>query len=69
MSSGMSICETVTTSTPFAAVKNNSNGSGSIYTTQNNLLLKNLLKFYEIFKFISKIHSNLFGTDSRKPRE
>ena len=47
MSSGMSICETVTTSTPFAAVENNSNGSGSIYTTQNNLLLKNLLKFYE----------------------
>ena len=38
----MSICETATTSTPFAAVENN-----SIYTTQNNLLLTNLLKFYE----------------------
>lgn len=42
MSSGMSICETAITTTPFAAVENN-----SIYTTQNNLLLKNLLKFYE----------------------
>jgi membrane-associated HD superfamily phosphohydrolase len=47
MSSGMSICETVTTSTQFASVENNGNGSGGIYTTQNNLLLKNLLKFYE----------------------
>ena len=46
MSSGMSICETATTATLFAAgvVENNSGGT---YTTQNNLLLKNLLKFYE----------------------
>ena len=42
MSAGMSICETAITTTPFAAVENN-----SIYTTQNNLLLTNLLKFYE----------------------
>jgi hypothetical protein len=42
MTACMSICETATTSTPFAAVENN-----SIYTTQNNLLLTNLLKFYE----------------------
>ena len=51
MSSGMSICETATTATLFAAgvVENNSIGigNGGIYTTQNNLLLKNLLKFYE----------------------
>ena len=42
MSAGMSVCETAITTTPFAAVENN-----SIYTTQNNLLLTNLLKFYE----------------------
>ena len=42
MSVGMSICETATALIPFAAVENN-----SIYTTQNNLLLTNLLKFYE----------------------
>ena len=42
MSVGMSICETATASISFAAVENN-----SIYTTQNNLLLTNLLKFYE----------------------
>ena len=48
MSSSMSICETVTTtSTPFPAVENNGSGGNGIYTTQNNLLLKNLLKFYE----------------------
>jgi len=38
----MSICEPATITTPFATVENN-----SIYTTQNNLLLTNLLKFYE----------------------
>jgi len=47
----MSICETATvttTTTQFsAAVENNGNGSNGTYTTQNNLLLKNLLKFYE----------------------
>jgi len=49
----MSICETATTSTtsttstPFAAVENNGGGGNGTYTTQNNLLLKNLLKFYE----------------------
>lgn len=43
MSAGMSICETATITTPFAAAVENN----SIYTTQNNLLLKNLLKFYE----------------------
>ena len=42
MSAGMSICEPATITTPFAAIENN-----SIYTTQNNLLLTNLLKFYE----------------------
>ena len=42
MSAGMSVCETAIITTPFAAVENN-----SIYTTQNNLLLTNLLKFYE----------------------
>lgn len=49
MTACMSICETATSSsTPFAAaVENNGSGSGGIYTTQNNLLLKNLLKFYE----------------------
>ena len=51
MTACMSICETATTSTPstpFAAVENNGNGSGNnTYTTQNNLLLTNLLKFYE----------------------
>ena len=51
MSACMSICETATTATLFVAgvVENNSigNGNGGIYTTQNNLLLKNLLKFYE----------------------
>jgi len=48
MSACMSICETATaTATLFAAVENNGGGSGGIYTTQNNLLLKNLLKFYE----------------------
>jgi len=45
MAACMSICETATVTTPFATVENNS-GSGT-YTTQNNLLLKNLLKFYE----------------------
>jgi hypothetical protein len=46
----MSICETTTTTaTSFAegVVENNGSGSGGTYTTQNNLLLKNLLKFYE----------------------
>lgn len=46
--SALSICETATT--PFSdgsVVENNGSGSASIYTTQNNLLLKNLLKFYE----------------------
>ena len=48
MSACMSICETATTATLFAAAgENNGSGSGGIYTTQNNLLLKNLLKFYE----------------------
>lgn len=42
MSAAMSVCETAIITTPFAAVENN-----SIYTTQNNLLLTNLLKFYE----------------------
>jgi hypothetical protein len=42
MSAGMSICETAIITTPFSAVENN-----SIYTTQNSLLLTNLLKFYE----------------------
>ena len=48
MNACMSICETAstTTATLFAAVENNGSGNG-IYTTQNNLLLKNLLKFYE----------------------
>jgi hypothetical protein len=46
----MSICETATTTaTSFAegVVENNGSGSGGTYTTQNHLLLKNLLKFYE----------------------
>jgi len=48
----MSICEsaTATATATFAAVENNSMGvgnGGGTYTTQNNLLLKNLLKFYE----------------------
>jgi hypothetical protein len=51
MSACMSICETATTTaTSFAAagvVENNGSGGNGIYTTQNNLLLKNLLKFYE----------------------
>ena len=53
MTACMSICETATTSTtsttstPFAAVENNGGGGNGTYTTQNNLLLKNLLKFYE----------------------
>ena len=47
MSACMSICETATTATSFAAVENNGSGSTSVYTTQNHLLLKNLLKFYE----------------------
>ena len=50
MSACMSICETASTATATsfaAAVENNGSGSGGIYTTQNNLLLKNLLKFYE----------------------
>ena len=52
MSACMSICEgatsTSTTSTTFGAgVDNGSGVSSGIYTTQNSLLLKNLLKFYE----------------------
>ena len=50
MSACMSICETATTTaTSFVGgvVENNGSGSGGTYTTQNNLLLKNLLKFYE----------------------
>ena len=47
MSACMSICETATTATSFAAVENNGGGGNGTYTTQNNLLLKNLLKFYE----------------------
>jgi hypothetical protein len=48
----MSICEgatsTSTTSTTFGVgVDNGSGVSSGIYTTQNSLLLKNLLKFYE----------------------
>jgi len=45
----MSICEGATsTSTTFGAgVDNGSGVSSGIYTTQNSLLLKNLLKFYE----------------------
>ena len=48
MSSGMSICETTTTtSATLFAGSVDENNSGGTYTTQNNLLLKNLLKFYE----------------------
>ena len=49
MSACMSICETATvTGTLFAAAgESGSNGGNGIYTTQNNLLLKNLLKFYD----------------------
>lgn len=52
MSACMSICETATATATFAAaagvVENNGNNGGNgIYTTQNNLLLKNLLKFYD----------------------
>ena len=48
MSSGMSICETTTTtSATLFAGRVDENNSGGTYTTQNNLLLKNLLKFYE----------------------
>ena len=47
---GMSICETATTTSTLSGsvIENNNNGVGNgTYTTQNNLLLKNLLKFYE----------------------
>ena len=50
MSAGMSICETATTTSTLSGsvAENNNNGVGNgTYTTQNNLLLKNLLKFYE----------------------
>ena len=50
MSACMSICETATATATFAAagvVENNNGGGNGTYTTQNNLLLKNLLKFYE----------------------
>ena len=48
MSAGMSICETTTTtSATLFAGSVDENNSGGTYTTQNNLLLKNLLKFYE----------------------
>lgn len=49
MSACMSICETATTTgTLFAAAgESGNNGGNGIYTTQNNLLLKNLLKFYD----------------------
>lgn len=55
MTACMSICETASTatSTSFAAAVENNSGvgnggnGGGAYTTQNNLLLKNLLKFYE----------------------
>jgi hypothetical protein len=48
MSFGMSICETATTTTSTGVVENNDGtGNSGTYTTQNNLLLKNLLKFYE----------------------
>ena len=48
MSACMSICETATTATSFAAAGESVGNSGNgIYTTQNNLLLKNLLKFYD----------------------
>jgi len=46
----MSICETATTTSTLSGsvAENNNNGVGNgTYTTQNNLLLKNLLKFYE----------------------
>lgn len=45
MSACMSICETATTTATFAAA--GESGGNGIYTTQNNLLLKNLLKFYD----------------------
>ena len=48
MSACMSICETATTTATFAAAgESGNNGGNGIYTTQNNLLLKNLLKFYD----------------------
>ena len=48
MSACMSICETTTTtSATLFAGSVDENNSGGTYTTQNNLLLKNLLKFYE----------------------
>lgn len=51
MTACMSICETATTTATAtslaAAVENNGGGGNGTYTTQNNLLLKNLLKFYE----------------------
>ena len=48
MSACMSICETaIATATTFAAAGESGGNGNGIYTTQNNLLLKNLLKFYE----------------------
>ena len=48
MSACMSISETTTTtSATLFAGSVDENNSGGTYTTQNNLLLKNLLKFYE----------------------